>query len=214
MPRWNHSTKTCSNCKQALPLSAFNRQPRTPSAYSKSCRDCTENWREIRHNRALERLEQRFWSKTDKSAETSDCWFWVGQVLPNGYGQLNVCRNKLYAHRYSWELVHGAIPTGLFVCHTCDVRNCVNPAHLFLGTALENNRDAAAKGRSRHGPIRRGEECPNSKITEHDVREIKRIYRQGGISQEAIGRTFGITQASVSQIVRGMSWSHLKDPVH
>ena len=79
----------------------------------------------------------------------SGCWLWVGVVNFFGYGQLYINSRYHGAHRVSWELHQGQIPIGLFVCHKCDVPSCVNPNHLFVGTQLDNMRDAKNKGRVR-----------------------------------------------------------------
>src|SRR5258707_3363633 len=79
----------------------------------------------------------------------SECWIWVGVTRPNGYGQVTATttkRDKL-AHRRSWELFRGTIPKGMFVCHRCDVKSCVNPYHLFIGTPSDNRVDCQRKGR-------------------------------------------------------------------
>lgn len=83
--------------------------------------------------------------------KTDTCWLWQGHVYGKGYGALNVDGTKRYAHRLAYEAWNGPIPDGLFVRHTCDVRRCVNPEHLIVGTIADNNADMAARGRARNG---------------------------------------------------------------
>ena len=91
-------------------------------------------------------LLRRFWAKVDKSG---DCWSWTGAKINWGYGQFRVGKDHMLAHRCSYEHATGeTIPDGMMVCHRCDVPACVNPAHLFLGTAKDNMQDMLTKGRN------------------------------------------------------------------
>lgn len=93
-------------------------------------------------------LEQRFWPKVDKRG-ADECWLWLGARIPKGYGRILGSSKPVYAHRASWEIANDqSVPTGLVVMHSCDNPPCVNPAHLSVGTAGDNNRDAIAKGRN------------------------------------------------------------------
>lgn len=92
-----------------------------------------------------------FIARWQESTITQDgCLLWTGSVKDNGYGQTCWHRRTVTAHRVAWQMIHGPIPDGLCVMHTCDVRACVNPAHLRLGTFGDNNRDTVAKGRHRN----------------------------------------------------------------
>lgn len=92
-------------------------------------------------------LIPRFWEKVEKS---NGCWNWTGALLKarGDYGAFNVGNHKTkYAHRFSWELHYGEIPSGKLVCHHCDNPKCIRPDHLFIGSYWDNAQDAAIKGR-------------------------------------------------------------------
>lgn len=80
----------------------------------------------------------------------SGCLLWLRCVGSNGYGNTGVNCGHQYAHRAAWAAAYGPIPAGLCVLHHCDVRSCINPRHLFLGTKSDNGIDMANKGRA-HG---------------------------------------------------------------
>lgn len=153
---------------------------------------------------------ERFWKKVI-CGEPDECWPWMGNHLPRGYGLVSINRRRLLAHRAAWEGAFGSIPEGLQVLHSCDNPPCVNPAHLFLGTQADNIRDAQSKGRLVGNITRhlRGEKAGGAKLTESQVLEIRRRY--GGQRGEAprLALEFGVSSSTVKAICSGRTWSHL-----
>lgn len=149
-------------------------------------------------------LRLRFWTHVSVS-DDDHCWLWKGHITNHGYGGIGVDRKKVQAHRIAWILTNGPIPTDTpHVLHRCDVRSCVNPKHLFVGTAADNIADMVAKGRNRNGKCE-GARNPSSKLSEAQVMAIRNAHG----TQEDIGRTFGISQSQVSSIRTFRTWSHL-----
>lgn len=147
--------------------------------------------------------EERFWKKVKK---TDGCWLWMGSKNGKGYGELAVKGKLLRAHRLSYEFNKGKIPEGLCVCHSCDVTNCVNPAHLWLGTIAENTQDRDRKGR---GADTRGEKHPSVKLTDKKVRKIRSLYSTGNFTQRKLAGLFGVVQGTVANILTGITWKHI-----
>jgi hypothetical protein len=115
-------------------------------------------------------------------------------------------RKKKTAHRLSWELHNGQIPEGMCVLHKCDIRNCVNPDHLFLGTYADNNKDMRDKGRGSPPPTFYGEEHPQSKLTEELVRNIRTDER----SAYALSKIYGVSKQTILRARNGVTWRHVK----
>ena len=131
----------------------------------------------------------------------SGCWIW-DRATSLGYGVLRLGRRTAGAHRVAYEISTGsAAPQGLDVCHHCDVRSCVNPGHLFLGTRADNMRDCANKGRIRV-PGLAGDDCPNSKLTSAQVLAIRADAR----SNRAIAREYGVDRGTIAAIKRRKTW--------
>lgn len=142
-------------------------------------------------------LAERFGAKWMETS--SGCWEWTGHLL-NGYGHIRLGgagSKVVLAHRASWELYRGQIPAGMFVCHHCDNRRCVNPEHLFLGTLQDNHRDMMNKRRQAWGEATR-----HAKLTLEQVREIRASVGP----REAVAAKYGITGSNVSYIRRGDTW--------
>lgn len=134
----------------------------------------------------------------------SGCWLWTASCFPNGYGQISEPYAKVPrgAHRVSYELHVGSIPNGMHVCHKCDIRSCVNPDHLFLGTHSDNMKDRAQKQRLNQN----GERNPHSRLTAKQIRAIrsdKRFLRE-------ISADYGICFSHISKIKNRKLWAHLK----
>jgi hypothetical protein len=143
-------------------------------------------------------LAERFWSKVDFSGE---CWEWKAAKTLNGYGIFRLSSSFAnYAHRFVWELFNGPIPDGIFTLHRCDNRSCVNPSHLFLGSADDNAKDMVFKHRQSMGEHR-----PLHKLTVNQVREIL----SSPLLQKEIAEKFGVSQQLISGIRLRRRWRHV-----
>jgi hypothetical protein len=170
---------------------------------------CNKHWQRVYKRGSLELTrdwgtgethEERFWSRVNK---TSDCWIWGGARMKNGYGTITVNYRKWYCHRYSFFLTHGQEPNG-FLLHSCDNPLCVNPNHLREGTAADNSKDMAAKGRSPH----LGERSPQAKLTDQKVREI-RTRIANGETQAAISRELKMSIGTINGVYHMKRWKHV-----
>jgi hypothetical protein len=149
-------------------------------------------------------LQDRLLNKAARDPETG-CWLFKGCTIgTSGYGQIGDGAGKLLlAHRASYALFCGPIPSGMMVLHKCDVRTCINPTHLFLGTGKDNMRDAKAKNRHQAG-----ERHAFAKLTAREVRDIRARLAAGQHYIE-VAEVFGIAPATVRDIRAGRRWASL-----
>lgn len=158
----------------------------------------------VDHARALvkagatldERLRHHGWT-----VMKAGCWEWDGSKNSHGYGQLAAglpnSRPEI-ASRAAYAAWVGPIPDGSLVCHRCDNPPCINPAHLFLGTKADNNRDMAQKRRTANG-----EHKSSHKLSDAQVDEIRALYATGKFSQRELGVRFGVSQQFVGLLAKG-----------
>lgn len=151
-----------------------------------------------------ERFEDKFIPEPN-----SGCWLWMACINAYGYGQITRgerSAGSMLAHRASWELHHGvAPPADKMVCHHCNTRACVNPSHLFIGTAADNSQDCSRKGRVNKTVKARGEQHVKAKLTNHDVIMI----RQAAGGAATIGERFSVSKTTVKSVRKRKTWGHV-----
>lgn len=157
---------------------------------------------------------ESFWANVDKKSP-EECWLWKkGLDSRKRYGHLTYQTKFWEAHRLAWTLTFGDIPTDMHVLHRCDVPQCCNPAHLFLGTHADNMADMKAKGRQRpttwDGPrnFAKGSAHHNAKLTEQQVLDMRRLFAEG-TSMRALARQFQVDRSVVKVIVTRQGWTHI-----
>ena len=133
-------------------------------------------------------------TKQSKVTE-SGCWEWPTGPRRGGYAEVLVRGKKRRLHRVSYEEFKGPIPKGKRICHHCDNPRCVNPGHLYIGTAADNANDVKERGNPR-----------SYKLKKEDVEEIKRLYQAGADSMNALARKFKVTAGLICRIIHGKTW--------
>lgn len=158
----------------------------------------------------------RFWAKVDKRKD-SECWLWNGRRDRLGYAKMDIRRHHTGGNNYPAARIAMMITTGecnpmLMVCHHCDNPPCVNPAHLFLGTALDNNRDSFDKGRAVKF---KGNQLPQAILTPDAVREIRRLWatrrsvKDPMISRKTLATRFGVSPWAIKHVILREWWRHI-----
>lgn len=147
-----------------------------------------------------EREKEKF-SCSRVSSSEQDCWPFIGYTQKSGHGQYNIRGKTYYAHQVAYCVANGPWrDPELCVLHKCDNPACCNPSHLYLGTKLRNTRDMIERGRQSRGE-------KHSTLTNENVTEIKRLYKEGNKTQKEIGKMFDIVESQVSRIVNGKRWA-------
>lgn len=146
--------------------------------------------------------EKHLMAHVDRSGGVDACWPWTGTMGPLGYGQWG--RRRVLAHRAMWEYTNSqALPSSVFVLHSCNNRACCNPKHLRPGTHQDNMADRQKSQRQARGTM-----LPFAKLTPDVVRNIRRLFHEGH-SQADIGRIFGVSKTTVQHVVNERTWRHV-----
>lgn len=157
------------------------------------------------YERTRSAMRDRFWAKVDRRGQ-DECWVWTAG-RSEGYGRfmtisIGGVADTVGAHVFSHWLATGVWPSqGMDVRHSCHNRACVNPAHLSLGTRLDNMRDMKEAGRQR-----RGEDKPNHKLTWLAAASIREAHAQGAEAVE-LARRYGVSAAAIRQVINHRTWS-------
>ncbi len=146
-----------------------------------------------------------FWSHVAPVIKSDEqCWRWEAGRNKHGYGRVRRFGRNHYTHRWAWYLATGSFaPSDLDVCHHCDEPSCVNPSHLFLGTAKENITDCVKKGRR---AVFKAERNPAAKLTWATVRAIRIEYRPRVIGLDRLAQKYGVDRSLISQVVNRKTW--------
>ena len=160
----------------------------------------------------LEKAKDNFFNSIEK---TNTCWIYKGLIGTNGYGRCRYYKNPMYAHRFSWLIHHGEIPKKLHVLHSCDVKSCVNPNHLRLGTHQDNMKDMHERGTTENHEykkhperIRNGQQLKCAKLTKIQADEIRASYKPRIISTYKLAKKYGVSQGTIMFILKNITYKN------
>lgn len=148
-------------------------------------------------------MHKRFFEKVRK---TDWCWLWTASTRGSGYGSFKLNGKVVDAHRVSWIIHNGEIPSGSLVCHKCDNRLCVNPKHLFLGSYKDNFHDAVKKDRISFKQIRQIRKPYTGKFNQRQVVLIKKLTKK--FSNRSIAKTFKVNEKTIRNIKNGATYKN------
>lgn len=151
-----------------------------------------------------ERDKERFTRKVN--TRENGCWNWSRKTASK-YPMFKLGRLDFIASRIAFKIEYGHTPEEMDVCHSCDNPRCVNPAHLFLGTAQDNADDMVKKGRHRTNPARGSDSGP-AKLVENQIIQIREL-RKCGVPVREIASIFSISWRNIYNILAGDTWRHI-----
>jgi hypothetical protein len=146
-----------------------------------------------------------FWKKIKKGGD-SECWNWTASKTKDGYGRFRNGPVMVLAHRFSFALKNGEIPSGILVCHKCDNAKCCNPSHLFLGTNKDNCDDKIRKGRSNPAF---GVRCSLAKLNNKKVQEIRDASKNMNITYKELSKIFKVSTTTIANVIKRRTWRHI-----
>jgi endogenous inhibitor of DNA gyrase (YacG/DUF329 family) len=199
-------SSNCAHCGNA-----FGHYASSAARYcSNHCR-AVGQWRDPEARARMQRgmrlahgdIRSRLLSNSEQVSETG-CMIWLGALNNGGYGSIRYEGKVWIAHRLAFEIFVGQIPPGALICHRCDVRACINPAHLFVGSARDNSSDMTAKGRQANG-----DRSGAAKLTAAQVIAIRSAYLDRTLSQGELSASYGVSRITISNIIHRQTWRHL-----
>jgi hypothetical protein len=141
-------------------------------------------------------------SKNSVRVPESGCWLWIGSLTNNGYGRMTFgAKTEFLSHRLSYEQKYGEIPNGMLALHHCDVKCCVNPDHIFIGTQQDNMTDKVMKNRQA-----KGAHHGMARLTEEQAKEVKFSDQK----TSDLAKKFNCSAVMIRQIRGGLYWRHLE----
>ena len=152
--------------------------------------------------------QERFWGNVRIKKKSDACWRWKGQPNTNGYGKFSFRGNVYKAHRVAYFLANGRINDDMLILHSCDVRLCCNPKHLYQGDQKRNAADAVERGRNTR---MYGEQNGKAKLTKRQVRSIRKRYQKGEVTQKTLAQYYGVGETTIYYICTGERWINLPD---
>jgi hypothetical protein len=155
---------------------------------------------------------ERFWARVNKQGPRQPhmetrCWIWEGKPGTHGYGCLGIDGTPVLTHRFSWQIHRGPVPKTKFILHHCDVRLCVKPSHLYVGTQKTNMRDKMQRGRHARSPL------GGAKGTEHWAHKLNvfkvKIIRRSESSIRELATKFNVSLQTIRLVRRRKIWRHV-----